>query len=75
MSVVVEKRLPVSVFWAVTVTPGSGTAPLLTTPCSLPPDGAVAGELCAADSLEADALVVAAGWAVGAAGGWPRAAR
>src|SRR3954464_8178205 len=37
MSVVVVKRLPVSVFWAVTVTPGSGTLPLLITPCRLPP--------------------------------------
>jgi hypothetical protein len=37
MSVVVEYFFPVSVFWAVTVTPGRGTFPLLTTPCSLPP--------------------------------------
>ena len=37
MSVVVEYRLPVSVFCAVTVTPGKGMAPLLTTPCNLPP--------------------------------------
>ena len=37
MSVIVEKRLPVSVFCAVTVTPGRGVLPLLTTPCSLPP--------------------------------------
>src|SRR4051812_1174586 len=46
MSVVVVKRLPVSVFWAVTVTPGSGTLPLLITPCRLPPvtTGADSGE-------------------------------
>src|ERR1039458_4528895 len=37
MSVVVEYRLPVSVFCAVTVTPGSGMLPLFTWPCSLPP--------------------------------------
>jgi hypothetical protein len=37
MSVVVENFFPVRVFWAVTVTPGSGMLPLLTAPCSLPP--------------------------------------
>src|SRR5580704_1280350 len=36
-SVVVEYRLPVSVFCAVTVTPGSEMLPLFTAPCSLPP--------------------------------------
>jgi hypothetical protein len=35
--VVVEYFFPVKVFWAVTVTPGSGMFPLFTTPCSLPP--------------------------------------
>jgi hypothetical protein len=37
MSVVVEKRLPVRVFWAVTVTPGRGMLPLFTVPWSTPP--------------------------------------
>ena len=36
-SVVVEYFLPVSVFCAVTVTPGSGMLPLLTAPCKRPP--------------------------------------
>jgi hypothetical protein len=39
MSVVVEKRFPVREFCAVTVTPGRGMLPLLTTPCSFPPIG------------------------------------
>src|ERR1019366_2742026 len=43
MSVVVEYRLPVRVFCAVTVTPGSGVLPLFTAPCSLPPVTVSAG--------------------------------
>src|SRR5947209_2867158 len=54
MSVVVTKRLPESVFWAVTVTPGSGMFPLLTRPWRLPPvtaavvSGGLAGAVGAA---------------------------
>src|SRR5208337_3537643 len=73
MPAAVEKRLPVGVFWAVKVTPGRGMFPLLTCPCSLPPDGASAGGLCTAGSLAAGALV--AGWAAGVAGDWARAAK
>ncbi len=35
--------MPVRVFCAVTVTPGSGMLPLFTTPCNLPPAIASAG--------------------------------
>ena len=45
MSVVVEYFLPVRVFCAVTVTPGSGMFPLFTTPCSLPPAISRSGSL------------------------------
>src|ERR1035438_8801741 len=72
MSVVVEKRLPVSVFCAVTVTPGRGMFPLLTMPCTLPPDGVGVGILCATGSLAPDVLTGATGWV---AGNWARAAR
>ena len=43
MSVVVEYRLPVSVFRAVTVTPGSGMLPVFTTPCRRSPVNVSAG--------------------------------
>src|ERR1035437_10380552 len=77
MPVVVWKRLPVSVFWAVTVTPGRGMLPLLTTPCSFPPvtTGTEEAGTCAAGACGAGALVAGAGATGGVAGGGARRAR
>src|ERR1035437_9995318 len=70
MPVVVWKRLPVSVFWAVTVTPGRGMLPLLTTPCSFPPvtTGTEEAGTCVAGACGAGALVAGGGATGGVAG-------
>src|ERR1700676_3871044 len=66
-SVVVEKRLPVSVFCAVTVTPGKGTLPLFTTPCSFPPTTTEAAFAGSGDAVD-DVGEVGAATAGGVAG-------
>ena len=50
ISVAVVKRLPVSVFCAVTATPGSGMLPLFTTPWSFPPLTVASGPEVAGDT-------------------------
>src|SRR5215469_9941732 len=68
MSVVVIKRLPVSVFCAVIVTPGRERLPLFTTPCSFPPAASADGDAGAPGGCAVGAAGAAWGGGTGCAG-------